>query len=68
MQRTSDVDDYDEHVAHLVKLARDPGFLDHARHRAKELESLWPGITEAVRAEINKGREPEVVKQRKATK
>lgn len=47
-------DEFIEQVRHLACMATDPGFLAHAKHRSKELEQVWPGITEAVREEINR--------------
>lgn len=41
---------YDKALAHLIKLAKTPGFKEYAWHRAKELEScrtgMWAGISE----------------------
>lgn len=39
---------YDKALAHLIKLAKTPGFKDYAWHRAKEMErcetGMWAGI------------------------
>ena len=37
---------YESMLAHLVRMARLPGAIDHARHRCKELEQidLYQGI------------------------
>lgn len=43
-------------VTHLANLARNPGWLEYARSRAKELESLWPGIGAMVKAELSKSK------------
>lgn len=39
-------------VTHLANLARNPGWIDYARARAKELEQVWPGIVQMVRDEL----------------
>jgi heme-degrading monooxygenase HmoA len=41
---------YQKMLNHLVRMARIPGFLDHARLRAKELEKeeLYAGISKDV--------------------
>lgn len=39
-------------VTHLANLARNPGWIDYARARAKELEQIWPGIVQMVRDEL----------------
>lgn len=39
-------------VTHLANLARNPGWLDYARSRAKDLEQVWPGIVEMVRERL----------------
>ena len=38
---------YQVMLAHLVRMARNPGFIDHARFRAKELEQIeiYQGIS-----------------------
>ncbi len=53
-RRGVDVDEYEAQLEHLVRMARDPGFVGQAKHRAQQLERIWPGITEAARAEINR--------------
>lgn len=47
-------DEHQAQIAHLAKLAMNPGTKDHAKHRSTELEKVWPGITEEVRAEIQR--------------
>jgi len=41
---------YDNALAHLIKLAKTPGWKEYAWHRAKELEScrtgMWQGIAQ----------------------
>ena len=45
--------DYDNQLAHLIKLAKTPGWKQYAWHRALQLEAdntgLWRGIAEALR-------------------
>ena len=47
-------------VAHLVRLAQQPAWLDHAKTRATELEAcesgLWLGLRDAVRAELGRAK------------
>ena len=47
-------------VEHLVQWAQNPGTVDHAKHRARELEAcqsgLWTGLREAVRAQLGQAR------------
>lgn len=47
-------------VAHLVSLAQQPGWLDHAKARATELEAcdsgLWLGLRDAVRRELGRAK------------
>ena len=42
--------DYDNQLAHLIKLASNPGWKEFSWHRAKELEQcktgMWQGIAE----------------------
>ena len=44
---------YDTQLAHLIKLAKTPGFKEYAWHRALQLEAddtgLWRGIAEALK-------------------
>ena len=44
---------YETQLAHLIKLAKTPGFKQYAWHRALQLEAddtgLWRGIAEALR-------------------
>lgn len=47
--------EYEKTVQWLAQLAKEPAWQLYAKHRATELESLWPGITEVIRAEIKKG-------------
>ncbi|GKS86499.1 hypothetical protein AVMA1855_20125 [Acidovorax sp. SUPP1855] len=46
--------EYEKTVQWLAQLAKEPAWALYAKHRATELESLWPGITEVIRAEMNK--------------
>ena len=41
-------------LAHLVRMARNPGSIDQARHRCRELEQteLYRGISQAVAREL----------------
>lgn len=45
--------DYDNQLAHLIKLAKTPGWKQYAWHRALELDrddtGLWRGIAEALK-------------------
>lgn len=47
-------DEHQAQIAHLARLAMNPGMKDHAKHRALELEKVWPGITNEVRVEIQR--------------
>lgn len=47
-------DEHKAQIAHLARLAMNPGFKDHAKHRSLELEKVWPGITDEVRVEIQR--------------
>jgi len=47
-------DEHQAQITHLAKLAMNPGMKDHAKHRSMELEKVWPGITDEVRAEIQR--------------
>ena len=51
---------YSRMVAHLATLAQHPGWLDHAKARATELEAcesgLWQGLRAAVRDELGRAR------------
>ena len=44
---------YDKALAHLIKLAKTPGWKEYAWHRALQLEAddtgLWRGIAEALK-------------------
>ena len=51
---------FQRQVAHLVQWAQNPGTVDHAKHRARELEAcqsgLWTGLRAAVRAQLGQAR------------
>ena len=53
---------YQETLAHLVHLAKQPGWKAQAWHRAKELEScsthLWRGITQDLIQQMKAKNEP----------
>ena len=44
---------YDKALAHLIKLAKTPGFKEYAWHRAKEMErcetGMWAGIAQELK-------------------
>ena len=45
--------DYDNQLAHLIKLASNPATKEHSWHRAKELErcatGMWKGIAQELK-------------------
>ena len=43
---------YDKALAHLIKLAKTPGFKEYAWHRAKELESCRTGMWQGIAADL----------------
>ncbi|APW37638.1 hypothetical protein RD110_10915 [Rhodoferax koreense] len=43
---------YQTEFTHILRMALLPGFRDHARYRAQQLESTYPGLYEAVKSEL----------------
>jgi len=47
-------------VEHVVQWAQNPGTVDYAKHRARELEAcqsgLWTGLRAAVRAQLGQAK------------
>jgi hypothetical protein len=43
---------YDKALAHLIKLAKTPGFKEYAWSRAKELESCRTGMWQGIAADL----------------
>ena len=41
-----------EIIDFYAKMAITPGWLDHARHRSKELEKVYPGISKMIAERI----------------
>lgn len=50
------MNEYTKQVLHLTRMAMLPGFIDHSRHRCKELEKepMFQGLGQAVKAEIER--------------
>jgi len=62
MEKITVCDHFQTQVLHLARMARHPGFLDHARFRAKQLANdpsgLWDGILEAIATELRRTADP----------
>jgi len=43
---------YDKALAHLIKLAKTPGFKDYAWRRAKEMERCETGMWQGIAADL----------------
>ena len=43
---------YESALAHLIKLAKTPGWKEYAWHRAKELESCKTGMWQGIAADL----------------
>jgi hypothetical protein len=41
-----------EYAKRIVQWSRNPGIVDYARGRTKELEAIWPGFIELVKKEM----------------
>ena len=42
----------EEIIDFYARMALTPGWLDHARHRSKELEKVYPGISKMIAERI----------------
>ncbi len=54
---------YERHLAHLIRMAGEPGWKAYAWHRAQELDAdrsgMWRGIAEALKTAMTRAKASE---------